>query len=89
MTARQAAQLGLPTGTIGIIVRQVVRGSPAEQAGIQVNDIITKVNDQVVDADHPLSSLLVKNRSGDKVKLTLIRSGKEMTVDVTLGQPPQ
>ena len=89
LTPRQAAQLGLPTGTIGIIVSQVVAGSPAEQAGIQPNDIITKVNDQVVDADHPLSSLLIKNRPGDKVKLTLIRAGKEMTVDVTLGQPPQ
>jgi serine protease Do len=89
ITSRQAAQLGLPTGTIGIIVSQVVPGSPAEQAGIQVNDIITKVSDQVIDADHPLSSLLVKNRPGDKVKLTLIRSGKEMTVDVALGQPPQ
>jgi S1-C subfamily serine protease len=89
VTPRQAAQLGLPTGTIGIIVSQVVAGSPAEQAGIQVNDIITKVNDQVIDADHPLSSLLIKNRPGDKVKLTLIRSGKEMAVDVTLGQPPQ
>ena len=89
LTPRQAAQLGLPTGTIGIVVSQVVPGSPAEQAGIQSNDIITKVNDQAVDADHPLSSLLVKNRPGDKVRLTLIRSGKEMTVDVTLGQPPQ
>jgi S1-C subfamily serine protease len=89
ITTRQAAQLGLPNGTIGIIVSQVVPGSPADQAGVQVNDIITTVNDQVIDADHPLSSLLVKNRPGDKVKLTLIRSGKEMTVDVTLGQPPQ
>jgi serine protease Do len=89
ITPRQAAQLGLPTGTIGIIVSQVVPGSPADQAGIGVNDIITKVNGQVIDADHPLSSLLVKNRPGDKVKLTLIRGGKEMTVDVTLGQPQQ
>jgi len=89
LTPRQAAQLGLPSGTIGIVVNQVVAGSPAEQAGIQPNDIITKVNDQVVDAGHPLSSLLIKNRPGDKVKLTLIRAGKEMTVDVTLGQPPQ
>src|SRR5438093_33164 len=89
LTTRQAAQLGLATGTVGIVVSQVVPGSPAEQAGIQANDIITKVNDQVIDADHPLSSLLVKNRPGDKVKLTLIRSGKEMTVDVSLGQPPQ
>src|SRR5438552_18759196 len=45
--------------------------------------------DQVIDADHLLSSLLVKNRPDDKVKLTLIPSGKEMTVDVSLGQPPQ
>jgi S1-C subfamily serine protease len=89
ITPRQAAQLGLPTGTIGIIVSQVVPGSPADRGGIQINDIITKVNDQAIDADHPLSSLLVRNRPGDKVKLTLIRSGKEMTVDVTLGQPPQ
>jgi len=89
ITPRQAAQLGLPAGTIGIIVSQVLPGSPAVRAGIQVNDIITKVNDQVIDADHPLSSLLVRNRPGDKVKLTLIRNGKEMTVDVTLGQPPQ
>jgi S1-C subfamily serine protease len=51
--------------------------------------VITKANDQVIEVDHPLSNLLIKNRPGDKVKLTLIRSGKEMTVDVTLGQPPQ
>jgi S1-C subfamily serine protease len=89
LTPRQAAQLGLPTGTIGIVVNQVVPGSPAAQARIQPNDITTKVNDQAIDADHPLSSLLVKNRPGDKVKLTFIRAGKEMTVDVTLGQPPQ
>src|SRR5206468_620842 len=61
LATRQAAQLGLATGTVGIVVSQVVPGSPAEQAGIQANDIITKVNDQVIDADHPLSSLLVKN----------------------------
>jgi S1-C subfamily serine protease len=89
LTPRQAAQLGLPTGTIGIVVTQVVPASPGAQAGIQTNDIITKVNDQVIDADHPLSSLLVKNRPGDKVRLTLIRGGREMTADVTLGQPPQ
>jgi S1-C subfamily serine protease len=87
LTTRQAAQLGLPTGTTGIIVTQVVSGSPADQAGIRPNDIITKINDQALDAEHPLPSVMVKFRPGDRVKITLIRGGNEQTVDVTLGQP--
>jgi S1-C subfamily serine protease len=87
LTTRQAAQLGLPTGTTGIIVTQVVPGSPADRAGIRPNDIITKVNDQALDAEHPLPSVMVKFRPGDNVKLTLIRDGKVQTLDVMLGQP--
>lgn len=87
LTTRQAAQLGLPSGTTGIIVTQVVPGSPADQVGVRPNDIITKVNDQVLDAEHPLPSVMVKFRPGDRVKLTFIRDGKDQTVDVTLGQP--
>ena len=89
LTTRQAAQLGLPSGTTGIIVTGVVPGSPGQQAGIRPNDIITKINEQVLDPEHPLPSLMVKFRPQDRVKLTLIRDGKEQTVDVTLGQPPQ
>jgi S1-C subfamily serine protease len=87
LTTRQAAQLGLPSGTTGIIVTQVVPGSPAEHAGIRVNDIVTRINDQLLDAEHPLPSVMVKFRPQDRVKVTLIRDGKEQTVDVTLGQP--
>ena len=87
LTTRQAAQLGLPSGTTGIIVTQVVPGSPADAAKIRANDIVTKVNDQEIDAEHPLPSVMVKFRPGDRVKLTFIRDGKEQAVDVTLGQP--
>ena len=87
LTTRQAAQLGLPSGTSGIIVTQVVPGSPADLAKIRANDIVTKVNDQAIDAEHPLPSVMVKFRPGDRVKLTFIREGKEQTVDLTLGQP--
>ena len=87
LTTRQAAQLGLPSGTTGIIVTQVVSGSPADHAGIRANDIVTKINDQVLDGEHPLPSVMVKYRPGDRVKITFIRDGREQTVDVTLGQP--
>ena len=87
LTTRQAAQLGLPTGTTGIIVTQVISGSPADQARIRSNDIVTKVNDQSIDAEHPLPSVMVKFRPGDRVKLTFIRDRNEQTVDLTLGQP--
>src|SRR5207247_8790083 len=86
-SARQGAQVALPAVTTGIIVTQVVPGSPAAQAGIRVNDIVTKVNDQLIDPQHPLQSLMVKFRPGDKVKLALTRDGREQAVDVTLGQP--
>ena len=87
LTPRQAAQLGLPSGTTGIMVTLVVPGSPGDQAGIRPNDIITKVNDQAVDAEHPLQTVMVKFRPGDRVKLTFIRDGSERTLDVALGQP--
>jgi S1-C subfamily serine protease len=87
LSPRQGAQIGLPGGTAGIIVTQVVSNSPAQQAGLRPNDIITKVNDQRLDAEHPLVSVMVKFRPGDKVTLTLIRDSKQQTVELTLGQP--
>ena len=88
VTARQAAQFGLPTGATGILVTQIVPGSPASQAGIRANDIITKVNDQVIDPQHPLPSAMVKFRPGDRVRLTLFRDGREQTVELVLATQP-
>ena len=84
---RQAAQLGLPSGTAGILVTQVVAGSPAQQAGLRANDIITKVNDQPLDVDHPLQSVMVRFRPGDRITLTLFRGSEQRAIDLTLGQP--
>lgn len=85
LSARAASSLGLPTAS-GIVVQQVVTGSPAAGAGIRVNDVITKLNDQVIDQEHPLQSLMVKFRPGDRVRLTLLRDGATLTVEVTLGR---
>jgi serine protease Do len=86
LTPRAAAALSLPAQTQGIIISQLLPGSPALQAGLKVNDVITKINDQQIDGTHPISSILLHTRPGDKVKLTIIRDGKQQTVDLTLGR---
>jgi S1-C subfamily serine protease len=86
LTPRAAAALGLPAQTQGILISQVVTGSAAAQAGLRQNDVVTKINDQQIDGSHPISSILLRTRPGDKVKLTIIRDGKQQSVDVTLGR---
>jgi S1-C subfamily serine protease len=87
VTPRQAASLGL-SAPAGINVTGIQRSSPAESAGIRVGDIITKINDQQIDQQNPLNSLMLKLRAGDKARLTLIRDGQTQTVEVTLGRQP-
>ncbi len=85
LTPRQAISLGLPAAA-GITVDSVVAGSPAAQAGIKNGDIITKVNDQQIDQEHPLTSIMAKTRPGDKVKLTVIRGGQTQVIELVLGR---
>jgi S1-C subfamily serine protease len=86
LTPRLAASLSLPSDTQGIIISQILPNSPAAQSGLKVNDVITKVNAQQIDGTHPISSILLHTRPGDKVTLTIIRDGKQQTVDLTLGR---
>jgi serine protease Do len=85
LSPRNAVALGLPAAA-GIQISAVVPGSPAAQAGLKVGDVVTKLNDQQIDQEHPLQSLMVKFRPADKVRLTIIRDTVTQTVEVTLGR---
>lgn len=63
----------------------VIKGSPAEKAGIRDGDIITKVNDKMVGEHGGLSSLIAEFVPGDEVKLTIIRDGKSIVLGLRLG----
>ena len=69
--------------------QSVLDGGPAAKAGIKEGDIVTKIDDQKLDETNTLSSVLGKQKVGATVKVTLIRDGKERTVDVTLGSVPE
>jgi putative serine protease PepD len=62
--------------------------SPAEAAGVKDGDIVTKINDQVIDTVHPLDAVLSQFSPGDKVTLTILRDGTQTSVVVTLGVRP-
>lgn len=66
----------------------IVPGSPAEKAGLKDGDIITKINGQAIDQSHSVSSLIGQHKVGDKVTLTILRSGKEQSIDATLEEAP-
>ncbi|MEV6650042.1 trypsin-like peptidase domain-containing protein [Streptomyces sp. NPDC051219] len=64
----------------------VTPNGPAAKAGLKPGDVITKLDDTVVDSGPTLISEIWTHKPGDKVKLTYERGGKTTTVDVTLGQ---
>jgi serine protease Do len=66
----------------------IVSGSPADKAGLKVNDVITAVNGTNIDQGHSLTSLLDQYTPGNIVKLTVLRGGSDMTVSVTIGSTP-
>ena len=66
----------------------VIPGSPAESAGLKVNDVITQVNGVNIDQNHSLTSLLNSHQPGDKVTLTVVNGNSTRHVEVTLGTKP-
>ena len=74
-----------PTGSRRPVVQD---GTPAATAGIKDGDIITKVGDKAIDAEHPLDAVLSQFSPGQTVPVEVLRDGKTVTLTVTLGTRP-
>jgi Do/DeqQ family serine protease len=68
----------------GVWVRGVAQSSAAADAGIQVNDVVTKVNDIEVNSVAQLQEQLSKFRPNDQISLTINRSNKVVHINVIL-----
>jgi len=72
--------------TVGIYVKSVEDFSPAEKANIKPGDVIIKINNIDITTMDELNEEKNKHKVGDKIKLTVIRDGKEKNVKLTLGE---
>jgi S1-C subfamily serine protease len=82
-----AAQLGINEKD-GVVVGDVVSGSPAAQAGIQAKDVISAVDGQTLRGDSALAGATYNHKPGDQITLTVLRQGQSIQVPVTLGTLP-
>ena len=79
------AKITVPDGVEnGVAVIEVVSGSPADKAGIQKGDIITKIEKDEISSVAKLRYELYKHSPGDKITITYNRNGKELKTEVTL-----
>jgi serine protease Do len=82
-----AEHLGIGPGQ-GVAVKTVVPDAPAAKAGIQANDIITRIADKPVSSHADILDIIGGHKPGDSIRLDLIQKGKARNLDVTLGTRP-
>ena len=68
----------------GIVILEIVPNSAAFKAGMESNDILTKIDGEEIENMNQLKKILYKYKDGDKVNLSFIRNGKEMTKETVL-----
>ncbi len=69
----------------GVQVVAVEEGSPAQNAGLQVNDVIVGLDDQEITGTSQLSALLYEYKVGDTVTISVLRGNETQQLSVTLG----
>ncbi|MFA7679547.1 MAG: Do family serine endopeptidase [Pigmentiphaga sp.] len=72
----------------GVIIAGILRGGPAEQAGIRTGDIIISVGGKTIKDTTGLLNAIAQLTPGDEAAITLVRGGQELAVTVTVGTRP-
>jgi len=81
--SEETQMYGLPQGAS---VQQIVENSPAAEAGLQINDIITHVNGNEIASSNDMVAAVRNAAIGDELKLTVYRMGKTVEITVTVGE---
>ncbi len=82
-----ADRLDLPD-TKGIIISDVIQGSPAETGGLRAMDVVRRIEDVDIHSTDDFANAIAESNPGDQVLLNIIRNGEPMFLTITLGNMP-
>jgi len=70
----------------GVVVTDVIKGAPAEKAGLAKGDVITEYEGRAVTNVRQLRSMVATTPVGKEVQMAIVRDGKPMTLAVSIGE---
>lgn len=73
----------------GALIAEVMQGSPAERGGLESGDIVLEYNEDPVRLSSDLPPLVGRTPVGESARLTVLRGGREINLDVTIGRLPE
>ncbi len=74
--------------TKGALIADVIKGDPADKAGVKAGDIVLKINGKNVNSEKDLINIIGRMSPKDVAKLEILRDGKIINLDVKLGKRP-
>ncbi|MEX2015899.1 MAG: DegQ family serine endoprotease [Candidatus Hydrogenedentales bacterium] len=86
LTNELKKDFGLDADTRGILIGDVIEGSPADKAGLQTGDVVVALNGHEAREFDAFRSRIAMTAPGEKVSLSVLRNGKERNIDVTLSE---
>jgi serine protease Do len=87
VTPSVAATFDLPVDR-GVGVAEITPGSPADEAGLRISDIIVQLGDVTINSSGDLTQALTKYRAGDKVTVVFYRDSQQQQTEVALTTRP-
>jgi len=72
----------------GVVVEQVLQGSPADQAGLRKGDVIRRLDANPVGGSEDVYAFMARHSPGQRVQVTVERKGHTAAVTLHLGQKP-
>ncbi len=87
VTPRLAAYYSLAVNQ-GVLVLEVAPATPAGQTGLEIGDVIVAISGDPIGPENPFLNVLMRHQVGETVTLSVNRFGRELALEVTLGERP-